>query len=284
MLGIPWWGWLIGLLVALVVVLWLARKSFRRQVRKQFVEFLRATHADIEIREEHETHLVTSMNQSENSQLFLGKLYQAIAELRPDTPESRRMVFEHFIGSLLESARDAAGPLDLQTHGARIMPRLLLMSQLAEFPDEIGPVHTSLEGIGLEVVYVLDSERSVMYLTEHHLNELGLDRGALHARALENLAQTFPNDLVRKVLEENALPLFKALDSYDAARLLLVPGCLRENEALAAVIPDRDSLCLAPIPENGDWSHLKKLARTPGGDQLLLNRPLKVTQQGFELM
>jgi len=85
-------------------------------------------------------------------------------------------------------------------------------------------------------------------------------------------------------LMRNGSPVnFKVLDTYDATRLLLVPSCLQPGEEVAAVIPDRDTLCVTRVPEDGDWSPLVELARIPSSDRLLLDRPARVTSEGFEL-
>src|SRR5262249_51190113 len=99
-----------------------------------------------------------------------------------------------------------------------------------------------------------------------------------------NLAKVFSGDAVRSVFRENALVRIATLDSFDAARLLLVPEHLEDGEAIAAVIPDRDTLALLPVPQDNDWSKIAELAKMPlKPDHLLLNRPVKVTRAGFEV-
>ena len=94
---------------------------------------------------------------------------------------------------------------------------------------------------------------------------------------------TFAVDYLR-VVEGKTANAVKAMDSFDAARVLLVPNHLREGEAVAAAIPDRDTLFLAPLPADGDWNGMRKLARTRGGSGYhLLNQPLKITRDGFEI-
>ena len=164
------------------------------------------------------------------------------------------------------------------------MPRLVMPEFLSQLPPDSDMPHTPLASLGLEIVYVLNAPNSVMYLTGAHAKDLGLNAAGLHERALANLSANFPAQFVRDVLESDQLPVFKALDSFDAARLLLVPRHLRDGETIVALIPDRDTLFLAPLPQNNDWSGLKQLARTPGSDHLILDRPVKVTNQGFELV
>jgi hypothetical protein len=82
-------------------------------------------------------------------------------------------------------------------------------------------------------------------------------------------------------VRESTLTMVKALDSYDAARILLVPGYLGDGEEVVALIPDRDTLTLAPLPTDGNWDTLRKLARVAGGEHLLIDRPIRVTRGGF---
>ena len=79
-------------------------------------------------------------------------------------------------------------------------------------------------GVGdLSVVFVLDSKNSVAYLSSSQLAELGPQPPAALKIAKENLGRSFDSALVRSTVEKPNLNVVKALDTYDAARLLLVP-------------------------------------------------------------
>jgi hypothetical protein len=124
-----------------------------------------------------------------------------------------------------------------------------------------------------------------MYLTSEQIEELGLELTALHELALQNLERVFPAAAVRSVVENKTANTFKMMDSFDATRVLLVPKHLRSGEWIAAAIPDRDSLFLAPVPVDDDWTGMKKVARTPGGTGYrLLDRPLKIGHESVEVM
>jgi uncharacterized protein YtpQ (UPF0354 family) len=121
---------------------------------------------------------------------------------------------------------------------------------------------------------------SVAYLSSSQLAELGLDSAAALKIAKENLGRSFDSALVRSTVEKPNLNVVKALDTYDAARLLLVPALLKPGEALAAMIPDRDTLVLAQAPKDDNWDGLTKLARNAAGDPLF-RKPIFVTSEGF---
>jgi uncharacterized protein YtpQ (UPF0354 family) len=131
------------------------------------------------------------------------------------------------------------------------------------------------------VVLVLDSKNSVAYLQTSQLSELGLvDPAAALEVAKENLARSFKGEVVREAIEKNNLVVGKSADTYDAARLLLVPAHLKQGETLAAMIPDRDTLVLTRIPADDNWAGLTKLAKTAAGDPLF-RKPIVVTAHGF---
>jgi len=193
--------------------------------------------------------------------------------------EARKQVFDDYASSL-KAMGPSEVPLRIETDGKRIRPRLLLPAYLEEFP---WIAHQPLGKTGLEVAYVLDSKESVRYLNAANLKELRLDMSSVHKLALANLAQTLPKKEIRRALEKQEVVTIQRMDSFDAARLLLVPGALKPGESLAAMIPDRDALYLAPLPSDGDWGNLRQLAAAADGPPLF-NRPLKVTQAGFEKM
>ena len=95
-----------------------------------------------------------------------------------------------------------------------------------------------------------------------------------------NLARTFGRDVVRSVVGSRTINVIKISDSFDAARLLLVPGYLDAGESLVALIPDRDTLALTAAPADGDWAGLRRLARAAAGDPLW-TEPLIVTSDGI---
>ncbi len=281
---IPWWVWLIGGLVAIYLILRSARTSFRRGVREQAIAYLAREHPDVEVIDENESFLTVCSEDFDEGQLHLPNLYLAIVESKKHTPEDREELFDKFIGGPVHDSKLMAQPVSLDTHGDRVMPRILSSDTLDELQKGGDTPHTPLNVAELHVAYVLDYEHSVAYLTEGQREELGLDLESLHQRALENLAKTFAPDAVRAVVDQRSLVTVKSADSYDAARLLLVGRHLREGEAVLAAIPDRDSLALIPEPDDeADLSKLRKLAKTPVSDRLICDHLLKVTKDGITL-
>lgn len=278
-----WWKWPLLIVGGFVAAAWVALKSYRRSVRKNLVRYLRENHPEIEIVSEHSDHMIFRMGKVNNGRMNLHNLFSQIAAAKAKTPEDERAIFKTFVTALMENLERLSRPMSLESDGGFLLPRLVDGATLASLQAGAKVVHQPLAGTGLSVVYVRDSEKAVSYLHETALAELQLDISALHERALANLRKKTSADFARGALDGNSLLLLKLGDTFEAARLLLVPEQLRDGEALAAVIPDRDSLGIAPVPSDGNWTGLAKLSRTAAGPRLL-PRPLKVTQNGFELM
>lgn len=280
----PWWLWIVGALVLLVVLLVSARASWRRAVREELIAVLREKHPEITIVAEHASALDLALPGGGQGTLNLENLYAGLAMGETPTAEERHAAIVSFAAGIAGRITEASGPLTLETHGDRLLPRLVAEAMVKE-PGTPEPLPHTPSGIpGLVVAYVLDSEMSVMYLTESHRRELGTEVSALHERTLANLRRTFPALVVRQSVEQQKINVLKAGDTFDATRLLLVPEQLQEGEALAAAIPDRETLVLAPVPADGNWDGMAKIARTPASPYELLSRPLKVTRAGFELI
>lgn len=266
-----------------MAVAWMSLKSYRRSVRKNLIRYLRENHPEIEIVSEHSNHLMIRSGKDVTGRMNLHNLYLQIASTKARTPDQERAIFKTFIGGLLENLERSSRPMSLESDGDFLLPRLVDGPTLAMLQGGATVVHQPLAGTGLFVVYVRDSKDAVSYLHETALAELGLDISALHERALANLRKKSSADFARQVLGGHTLAVLKLGDTFDAARLLLVPEQLRDGEMLAAVIPDRDTLGLVPPPADGNWTGLAKLSRAAAGPRLL-PRPLKVTRHGFELM
>lgn len=185
--------------------------------------------------------------------------------------------------AILDGILASNGPLSLETIRSRLRPRLMPNDYYQQLKRGPLPVARRLPELGLWQVCAIDSEESVAFVTEKQLTELGIDEDKLHAIALENLATPQFRDAVRGAISGNKAVNFKMLDSYDAARLLLIPACLEEGEQIAAVIPDRDTLFICPVPANADWNALAEIAKAPFSDRLILDRPVCVTRSGFEV-
>lgn len=284
MFGLPVWVWVVAAVVGVVLLLAFARRAFRAGVRRELVAFLAEHYPQIAVVGERSDRLFLRTPSGADGEWNLAKVYAAVADLpNSATAADRAGVFRHFADALIPSVLEADAPLSLATAGDRILPRLVRPEFLAGMPPDADTPSVPLPDLGLAVVYVLDSPASVRYLTGQDLPDLGLDVRGLHDHALGNLRKRFAKEPVASAVG-GAVVLVKELDSFDAARLLVVPDFLDPGQEVAAVVPDRDTLGLAPVPADGDWAPIREMAKIPGGEHLLLARPLRVTAAGFELV
>lgn len=196
----------------------------------------------------------------------------------PSTRNQREAAYDIWIqvlGTILE-----ARPVDA-TWGARLLPRLVTPGWLVGSPDGPELVAREVEGLGLYCALVFDFPESVRFVTPEDLERLGMDAAEAHARAHENFRGRLPADVVREQLRDPKVTTFHAIDSYEAARILLLPELLEPGEAVGAAIPDRDSLVLFPVESSIEMG--RALAAGDGPD-VLLDRPVRVTREGFELL
>lgn len=275
-----WWSWVLAGAIALGVLLALARRAWRASVRQELLELLRAELPQVQLLGEAPGHLDLGLPGGARGRAELGSLYWKLSQLPASAPpEARRELYLQFLGGLRDLLAARHEQLTLEEDGPRVLPRLVSSRFLDDLPPEAGLPHTPLGETGLQVAYVLDQEHSVVYLTRAHLDELGLDRAGAHALALRNLAARTPPELLERALQGDDVAVIKTGDSYDAARLLLVPARLGPERSVLAAIPDRDTLVLMPAGFTG----AREVARA-AGERPLLDRPIRVSAEGWALV
>jgi hypothetical protein len=213
-------------------------------------------------------------------------VYVAVARLPGMGSElaARRQVYAKAIDKLF--APDPTGPLTLATHGGRVKLRLVKPEFFATAPPGAVVPHMAVPGLGLVAIYVLDLMGNLRFLTDWERNDLGLDVKALHDLALENLRKDFPCKMVAEAISGKGGTAICSGDGFDAARLLLIPECLKKGESLVALVPHRDMLVLGPADLEHDRSKLEAGLRALDCQDHppLLNQPVRVTSAGFEMI
>jgi len=285
MLGLPWWLWLVLLIVGVITFMARAAKAWRKSIRAEFIAYVRREAPEVEVVAEHDHEIEIRGQDGSTGTLRLDRLYAEGTNIVQDVPSGREALFAKFVKVLREGGKSL--DLDAERDRGRVRPRLVtddfLRRLRADGTSRMGKTLSALpSGVaGLSIVFVLDNENSVAYLTDDLLAELKLSPDEAIGLAKENLRRSMDvGAAVRRTLAEKSLNVLKGGDTFDAARILLVPECLGEGEEIAAAIPDRDTLMLTLPPMDGDWSALRKLARTPAGD-VLWNEPLRVTSAGI---
>jgi hypothetical protein len=294
MLALTWLGWAGAAaagLGALVVAFYAIGLSFRNRVRREVIEHLRRAAPEITVVAEHQDRLELTWADAPaegRATFFLGRLYDQASTLAagngPESRAARTAIYDTVVASIREGATGLEA-LDAAAERGNVMPRLLTDDALAAMRAQVGPAGQELPALpsgvaGLSIVFVLDRAATVAYLTRALLDDLQLTPETALDLARANLARTFSRDVVRSAVGSPDINVIKSLDSFDAARLLLVPGYLEPGESVVALIPDRDTLVLTMPPGDGDWSGLRTLARAADGDPLCAE-PLVVTAEGI---
>jgi hypothetical protein len=267
----------LALLIGVIAFgLWAVR-SRHTALRRGFRDYLAERRPDLTVTAETSDSLtLQDSEKNEIGTLYLHRLYREA----PADPEGWREAFGKVLGALEDA--EAAQTLDPEEVRRRILPRIVgeafLAASARESSRQVPTVALPVDG--LFVTFVLDSEHSVAYLPSDQLAELGLDPAAALALAKQNLSRTLASAVVREVMTSRSIRVMKLLDTYDAARLLLLPDLLEPGETLVALIPDRDTLVLAHPPEDGSWAALEAIAKAAEGEPLY-PRPLLVTPDGI---
>jgi hypothetical protein len=278
---VPWWVWGLLAVVLVIAVVVFSVWLYRRAVRDRFLAFLRETHPEFQVVDATLAAIAYRLPSGGDGTIFLHNLYNRVSETK--SPAEERVIFGQLLAAICEQDEAAGKPLSLDECGDRLRPMLAPPAKRQQLPAGAEMPFTLVASLGLEILYVLDDEHSLCYVTELHRGELGLTVEELHARAVDNLRNTFPAEDIRRSLAKPSFSMVRLGDSYDATRLLLIPECLAPGQTVAAVIPDRDSLAFGPVAEDCDWRMFDELARTPTGPHVLLRRPVRVTAEGFEL-
>jgi hypothetical protein len=281
MLGLPVWLWVIAgaLVVIAVAVRWFyARyRAMCRTVRDELSAFIGSHYPNLQLAWQPNGNLDLCAANGGQWVIDMADVYVAVARLPGlgRDPAARSAVYHRVM--------DTSGPLVLSAHGQRIKPMLIPPQFLN--PTASGP-QTSVPGLGLVAVYVLDLPGTPRLLLEQEREELGIPVPELHRLALDNLRKDFPREVVTTALAGEGGTAMQAKDFFNATRLLLVPDFLPSNQELIAFIPHRDMLVLFPGRLRHDGDKLREAVRAleSGGHPPLLDRPVLVTHSGFEVL
>ena len=269
------WIWIgAGLAIAFIALVALSIASYRSTVRKEFRAYLDSDHPEVKVVSQTSKAIELEMESGAIATLPWMRIYSDLAKQKITDPEGRRSLFMQILQGMNEGQSALTiGASDRE----RLMPRLLVSSELDRFGGQV-PALPLVDG--LSIVLVFDSPNSVAFVTHENLQELGLDANAALAIAKTNLGKNFSPQMVREAMSGSIVAV-KFFDSYDAARLLLLPDHLGEGETLAAAVPDRDTLFITSAPADGNWSAMRKLA-VNAADTPLWTEPFVVTRDGIQ--
>jgi hypothetical protein len=280
MFGIPLWLWVIGgaFVIVAVVARWFSSryKAMCRTVRQELSKYFESNYPDGQLSWQPLGNFDLCTANGGHRVIDMADVYAAVGRLpgMGRDPAARARIYQEVL--------DRNGPLTLPSHRSRIKP--LLIPERFLNAEVSGP-RTPLPGLGLFVIYALDLPGNPRFLLEQERKELAIETPELHRIALENLRKDFPRELVVDAVSGEQGTAFQAKDFFNAARLLLVPEFLEPKQELIALIPHRDILVLLPGGVRQDEGKLRESMRALdcSGHPPLLDRPVLVTQSGFEI-
>jgi uncharacterized protein YtpQ (UPF0354 family) len=200
----------------------------------------------------------------------------ADAEYRPQLAN----LVDRWIMDLLRAAHAAADEFaSFDELRDRILP--LVLANVPQTPG--GMLIVSQQVLeGLVVAYVMDSERTMSYVSQRLVEKWRIPMEELHETALQNLmlrSETLPAHAAQDESGRVNLILIQQMDGYDASRILL-PGLyehLKEHLGgpFVAGVPNRDILiCFRDDPET-----VQRLRQQIAADYIAM--PHQVTDRLF---
>jgi len=175
----------------------------------------------------------------------LENLYRSV-QLKPDAEDA---LVKSWAVELLRAAEGLPErTMSFEELSDRIMPIVLSSEAFAANKGLLGQELID----GLAVAYVLDGDRTIVYIPSNQLERWGVDLDTVHEKAIENLAtrsETLAADAAQDGEGNISVILFQTGDSYDSSRILLPNLYERLREYLGgpfvAAVPNREILiCL----------------------------------------
>lgn len=252
-------------------------------LRRELVDYLGEIFPEFEVTEQRDDSLMVAGPEGEEHQIFFGNMHAAIQSLHENTLENRRRIYASFTRAMnsTETLIDSTS----ERLAGKLMPRIIHMDQLRSMISQIEiPIpHRTLGAMPLAVVYVIDLPESVAFVNDDTADKLEMTEAQMHQRSLINLD---PQGVFSQNIREfkpGHIAVVKTSDSYDAARLLLVPQSLPEDTILCAAIPDRDTLILAVMEDDTVFDMVDQMAKIPGSDRLIYDQAIEVRSTGFSI-
>lgn len=245
-----------------------------RRVREDLTQRAKAEIPGVAEVREHMGNLVLRMDDGTERVWEMTDVYAEMARVpgMGADPQAREVVYQRAL-TQLRTFRFTDGC---------VRPQLVPLSVAQA--ESGGTLYTEIPGLPLAAIYVRADPGGPVVLTrerapDHHTE--------LHRQALETLRADFPRDVLTSALNGGSGSALQLGDGYDAARLLLLPESLPEGEAVVALVPHRDMLLLLPDAMREDPEKLRegmRMLSEDHGHPELLNRPVRVTPDGFALV
>lgn len=252
-------------------------------LRRELVDFLSEIFPQFEVTEQRDDSLVAIGPEGGEHQLFFGNIHSAVNSLVDNTLGNRREIYDSFTRAMTstESLIDSTA----ERLAKQLMPRIIHADHLRSMLSQVEvPIpHRTLGAMPLVVVYVIDLPESVAFVNADTAEKLEMQEPEMYQRSLRNLD---PEGVFSKNVREfrsGHIAVVKTGDSFDAARLLLVPPAMSDNTTICAAIPDRDTLVLAVLEDDLVFEAVDQMAKVPGSERLIYDQAIEVRPHGFSI-
>ena len=123
MLGLPWWAWVVLVVVAVFLYGRRAARGWRAAFRSQFIAYLKREAPEFEVVAEGDYELEVKGQKDASGTLRLDKLFAQGTQIGAGDVAARDALFAHFVKMLREGKSMDA--LDAERDRARVMPRVV---------------------------------------------------------------------------------------------------------------------------------------------------------------
>lgn len=252
-------------------------------LRRELVDFIAETFPQFEVTEQRDDSLVAIGPEGGAHQLFFANIYSAVNSLTENTGENRREIYDSFTRAMnsTESLIDSTA----ERLAKQLMPRIIHTDHLRGMLSQVEvPIpHRTLGAMPLVVVYVIDLPESVAFVNAETAEKLEMKEAEMYDRSLRNLDPEGVFSQNVREFKSGHIAVVKTGDSFDAARLLLVPAAMPEDLTICAAIPDRDTLVLAVMEDESVFEAVDQMAKIPGSERLIYDHAIEVRSNGFSI-
>lgn len=262
----------------------------RPQMMREFFECFRELRPNLDVIEldnEKVTYKLSADHQGSTTNLH--KLFLMVEDLDDQSTPGRKEAYLWFLETVLELAEGEKSPLTPEDRGL-IIPQIIVPEKLQLIlrdrpPGEV-PGREFYE-TGLFVVYALDYERAIRYVSRQDAEALQLDEEDLYQAALELARLRYPREVFDRFLPDLTVsePEIWAVDLEDyqnSSVLMLGPEYLEPEREFVAVLPDHQTILWGAPPVGGNWDEWRTLA-TEYEDPFIAS-PFLVSSEGIRIM
>jgi uncharacterized protein YtpQ (UPF0354 family) len=235
----------------------------KTELTREFIAAAKRSAPTVQIEEKGDPELRVTTSGNVSSTVFLNNCYQ---EWRQSPPEQRASVIQQYLEALMVPPTSKTSGIDR----TRIVPIVKDKAWVHEMADslrqrgakKIPELVTEDINDQLCIVYAVDGEKTIAYLTPDELRESGIARAELKHVAIENLRSVLPDVSARG---DNGFYMIVAGGNYEACLLLLdsiwIHPPFHVDGDIVIAVPARDLLFVTGSNDAAGLAKLRSAAR-----------------------